>query len=627
MNNLWSQNFSALGSIAGFPQGKTGKNSAVSFKGAVGDLGQFSIKLNYKHLCSNERFTKILDLLEPCYREYFKGILSKIRDEIKSRPDLFDNMSENMKKSFESGHIIIPQNSLSKKTFDLLTAPVTYCINGAKKMFTHKSNLDEVKKSEQFRQNCVNIEGFIEYVESLKGKSSQEIKTLVNERLQNNFKKLKANYSSNLFIVLIEAASAIAGGAFSVCDFYNITRRVDDNHKQALKEAIIKGEQETVRLGVLSYLIYTVATSLKKHCNKSIPRALAIGASLELVSEVINRAITGRPFYPVNESTVKKFKNKENATDNNTTAATTQGVSPKKVSFTGLSVSNAFSKDLVYSKNEVRQILEFTEKLNSEQAKKYIDIIEQKLSGALKGKKLKEIFSDDSIQDLTLGNKESFFERALKCILIPITAPVNALKKLAQKGQTKADEFSEVENYMAYLRHLISTKYKGKDIKDPAVFKDIQHDVMNNILSGFSSSEVNYNTSHLAVLRKIFSYAIVGSFVSMDAYNVTMIHSDNDKKKGFEQAKQRTLLYILKFFLSIYTVSAATTLFTRSYNRNLANAVGLTFLTSTLNNYLTRTILGIPVLPRDKAGLQKFDEEKDKSKFHQFINTLIQKDK
>lgn len=623
MNNLQSQNFGVCNLLADNKKVMASRNCTVSFKASEADLCKFATKSTYKYLCSKERFNQILDLLEPCYREYFQRVLTEIRETLKTKPELLKSMSVEDKRSFENGHIVIPQSTVAKKTFDLLTSPFTYSAKAIKKVFTRKPESDSQIQLDKFKQNCTNLQGFVEFVESQEQKSPQEIKKLLNEKLQNNFKKLKANYSSNLFIVMIEAASAIAGGIFSVCDFYNITRRVDDDHKHALKEAVIKGEQEAVRLGVLSYLIYTVASSLKKHCNKSIPRALAIGASLELVSEVINRAITGRPFYPVNETTVNKFKSKEEANAKNDNAQPENA--KKNVSFKGLSAGNAFSKDLIYSKNEVQQILEFTKKLNSEQAQRYITILEQKLSGALKGKKLTDIFADKSIQELTLGTKESFLERAVKCVLIPITAPINALKKLAQKGQVKADEFSEVENYFSYINHLVSTKYKGKDINDPAVFKNVQHDVMNNMLSGFSSSEANYNTSHLAVLRKIFSYAIVGSFVSMDAYNVTMIHSNNDKKKGQEQAKQRALLYLLKFFLSIYTVSAATTLFTRSYNKNIANAVGLTFLTSTLNNYLTRQILGIPVLPRDKAALQKFDEEKEKSKFHQFINKLIQK--
>lgn len=611
-------------SLTIFSKVKARESSAVSFKGALGDVSHFSTKLTCKNLCSRERFNQILELLEPSYREYFERISAEIRENFKSNPELFRSLSEEEKRNFESGHIVIPQTTIARRSFNLLTSPFTSSIRGIKKIFSQKPDVEQIKL-EQFRQNCQNLEGFIEYVEAQKEKNPHEIKKLLNEKLQNNFKKLKANYSSNLFIVLIEAASAIAGGAFSVCDFYNITRRVDDDHKHALKEAIIKGEQETVRLGVLSYLIYTVASSLKKHCNKSIPRALAIGASLELVSEVVNRAITGRPFYPVNDKTVNKFKNKETAKDK--VDSPPPFGAQKKVSFTGMNPSSLLSKDVIYSKQNVQQIIEFTKKLNNELAEKYIAIIEQKLSGALNGKKLKDIFADNDIQDLTLGTKESFVERAVKCVLIPITAPINALKRLAQSGQVKSDEFNEVENYFSYINHLAATKYKGKDINNPEVFKEVQQDVMNNILSGFTSSEANYNTSHLAVLRKIFSYAIVGSFVSMDAYNVTMIHSDNDKKKGQEQAKQRALLYLLKFFLSIYTVSAATTLFTRSYNKSIVNAVGLTVLTSTLNNYLTRKILGIPVLPRDKAGLQRFDEEKNKSKFHQFINKLIQKDK
>lgn len=593
---------------------------AMSFCGLNSSL---STKIQYKRLCSKDEFAKILNLLDPAYKEHFENILSNLKDELKKNPNLFKNLPDDIKKDITDGHVIaIPRKSLWGTIVDAIFAPIIAPVKFIKHRFAGKEELTRDKKLEEINIHLSNIEGVVEYINGLKEKNPQEIKKLIQDKIKKNFTKIKANYSSNLSATLTDLATFLVAAVFHGLDFYNITRRVDDNHQAAMKEAKVKVKQDSIRLVVITYLTYLVTTLFKKNCNKSMSRMLAVASGIQIAAEILNRKLTRRPILPVNDKTLNQFNKKEKEK----TDRKQEKNQNKKIAFTGANAM--FMKKVLISKNELKNVLELTEKIDANLAKRYSNLIEGKFADNLKNKKLQEIYANDSIKDVSLGEKENIFGKVIKCIFIPITGAINGIKKIFNKEKAKADDMLEVRNYVTFIKKLLKTKYKDKNVSENKEhFKEFKNDVINASLGSFRATEANYNTANYSIIKRIFSYSIFTTFMSFDVFNVTMMHSDGDKKKSKSLAKQRAIQELTRFFISIYNASASLTLFSGFYNRALANAFGFTAVTSTVNQVATRKILGMPILPKTKKELQELDEKNQKSPLYKSINKLTQKDK
>lgn len=606
-----------------FPVGnlKERKRFSVQFRG-VNSSDILSLKNNYKKLCSKEDFNKILDILDPSYKKYFQNIIADLRDSVKQNSNLFKDMPENIKTEIENGSIISrPQKGLLGQFTDAVVAPVTSVAKFFKNKFANKEKLIENKKIEEINTNLANIEGLFEYVNNLKEKDPSKVKKLVQEKIKSNFTKIKANYSSNLATTFSDLAGILVATAFNGCDFYNLTRRVDDNHKAGMREAKMKVKQDLIRVGLLTYLTYVFTTLFKKGCNRSMTRMLAVASVIQLVAEIATRVATGRPILPIKDKNIKihQAKEEQKIQKNKKTNKA------KNPSFTG--VPAFLKKKVIVPKEELKNILNITEKINPELSKRYAGLIEKNSTPDLKGKTLTDAFADNSIGSISLGEKESVVAKVLRGIFIPVTAPFKLIKKLTNKEKNQVDEMLEVRNYLAYTKRLLKTKYKNKNVtNNKEDFNELKKDIMNASFGAFRSTEANYNTATYSIVKRIFAYSIFTTFMAFDAYNVTMLHSDGDRKKSSVQAKQRIVQEVTKFLVSIYTASANLTVFGELYNKSIGNLIGLTAMISAINNTLTRKILGIPIMPKNKAELDKIDEKNKKSPLLKFTNRLTGKD-
>lgn len=628
--------------------------SAVSFTGKMNIADVFSTKPYYKRLCSKDRFGQILDLLDLNYKKYFEEIFANLKKELKTNP-LFENIPNDIKSDILDGHII----SLTEKGFmgrlsDAIIAPFTSSVNFIKNKFAGKDKLTEIEKIKQIKTDIANIEGlvdYVDYVENLKEKNPKKFKKLfqdknpkelIQNKIKKNFTKIKASYSSHLAATLVELTSCLAMVAFNGFDFYNLTRRVDDNHEEAMKEAKLKMKQDIIRLTILCYLMYVTSTVFKKNCNKSMMKMLALASAVQLTAEIINRKVTGRPILPLNDQALKKYEEKEkqksaklknkNILKTDTKTDTVKQLESSKhnnnrVSFTGSSVKNLFLKEIIYSKDELQKILALTQKTDPQRAERFVKLIEERLTGNLQGKKLEEIYPDNQVNNILLGTTENIWGKITKSIFTPVTGIVNLIKKIGGKGKKIADEFIEIKNYLSFVKKLLKNKYQGKDlINNEDTFNEFKRDIMNASLASFRDTEANYNTAVYSIIKRIAVYAIFIAFVATDAYNVTMLHNKGDKKKALIQVKQRIIQDMAKFFVSIYTSSANLILFSELYNKTLTNVFGLSLGVSIANNYLNRSLLGLPILPKNKKQLEELEERNNKSSFYRSINKLIGKD-
>jgi len=533
-------------------------------------------------------------------------------------------MPEDVKASIQQGHIFgSPKKGFLGRAIEAITAPLTYLKDSVVNRFTSKEKLADIKKTERIKSDFANVEGLVEYVDGLKEKDPAAVKKLIQEKIKKNFTKIKANYSSNTLALSLGLADLVLEATFHGMDFYNMTRGINDNNEEAMKEAKIKVKQDVIRRAVSTYLLYVATTLFKKDCNRSMGRMLIAALTVQLAAEVINRKITDRPILPLNEKTLKAYQEKQDAKIDSKKKAAEK----KNISFTGTPVKAFFSKDLVFSKIDMQKIMTLTQKINPEQAKRYTALIEKKLSGSLKGKKLDAVYMDKSLNDISLGKKESTLERTIKCILIPITALAKLVKTLSNKEKPKVDEFLEVKNYLKFTQKLLKNKYKNKDVlKNSDDFKAIKKDIMDASLGAFRTSEANYNVANYSIAKKIFANSIFTTFISWDAYNVTMLHTNGDKKKARVQSKQRIMQEISRFFISMYTSAANLTLFGAFYNKSIGNAVGFSTINSVIGNIFTRKALGLPIMPKNKQQLDTLDQKNKKSSFHKYTNKLTGKD-
>lgn len=599
-------------------------SSAINFNGGLNSAEVFSTKIHYKELCTKEKFNNILNLLEPSYKSYFEDILNDFRTEIKKNPHSFKDMPENVKKGIENGHIFSQsQKGFLGRAIDAMSDPITYLGKSIKNNFVSKEKLAEIKRSERLKNDYANVEGLVEYVNNLKEKDPASVKKLLQEKIKKNFTKVKANYSSNIFALFLGIADLGLDATFHGMDFYNMTRGINDSHEEAMGEAKIKVKQDIIRRAVNTYLLFVASTLFKKDCNRSMSKMLLVVSTVQLAAEIINRKATGRPILPLNTKSLKAYQEKQDVK----TDFKKQETKKKDVSFTGASVKAFFSKDLAFSKSDIQKIMDLTQKINPEQAKRYTTLIEEKLSGSSKGKKLASIYMDKNSTNISLGKKESTFERAIKCILIPITGLVKLVKKLSSKEKATVDEFLEVKNYLSFNQKLLKNKYKNKDvIKNSDDFNAFKKDIMDASLKSFRSSEANYNVANYSIIKKIFSYAIFTTFISWDAYNITMLHSNGDKKKSQVQSKQRILQEVSRFFITMYASAVNLTMFSTFFNKSVGNAVGFSAVNSILGNIFTRKALGLPITPKNKKQLDALDEKNKKSSFYKQVNKLTGKD-
>lgn len=564
-------------------------------------------------------------------------MLVEFRKEVSNNPNFFKNLPENLKSEIKNGQMIKrPTKGFLGRLTDALTDPITGSVNLVKKKFSTPEKLALMNKQIKLENDMATLEGLVEYVEGLKEKDPEKVKKLILEKIKKNFTKVKANYSSNLFTTMIDFAALAVSTVYHGCDFYNITRKANDNHKEAIKEAKIKVKQDTIRFLIMAYLTYVVTTLFKKGCNKSMPRMIGILSLIEITADIINRKATGRPVLPMSTKSYKEYKKKEQekklkkgiaTPDKIATTEKPQKDKPAlKPSFTGSGLDKILYKEIAYSKNELKKILDLTEKIDTERAKRYISTIEERFADGLKGKKLSELYSDNNLDKIIIGKTDSLTKRIANGIFIPITATVKLAKRLMAKEKAAVDDFIEIKNYLAYANKLIKGKYKDKDLmNDKDALKDFRNDIMQAAFASFRSLEANYNSANFAIIKKISGYAIFTFFYASDAYNVTLLHTDGDKEKGLMNAKQRALQEVTRFCISMYTVSSSLAVLGNLYNKTIANAVAITTATSSFSNYLTRSVLGLPILPKNKKQLDALDEKNKKSSFHRFTNKLIGK--
>lgn len=137
---------------------------------------------------------------------------------------------------------------------------------------------------------------------------------------------------------------------------------------------------------------------------------------------------------------------------------------------------------------------------------------------------------------------------------------------------------------------------------------------MDSVLRADSAKHVEYDGNTLAQTNINLSRAITTLFLMTDAYNLTMQYSNDNRKEANKSAKNRAAQEISRIGVSAYILAFVHNLLSKLCNSSLAGAFTLTAITSSINDSISRKVVGVPLTAKSQAELHEIDIENAKSK-------------
>lgn len=202
----------------------------------------------------------------------------------------------------------------------------------------------------------------------------------------------------------------------------------------------------------------------------------------------------------------------------------------------------------------------------------------------------------------------------------PLSNTEKRLKIFAELKSQKNKDREEIEgakNILLWLekqlkREKIEIGPDGKlNEKDLIKVKNI---LKESVLRADGEKQLEYDGNTLAQTNINLSRAITTLFLVTDAYNLTMQYSDDNKKDANKSAKNRAAQEISRISVSAYIMAFVHNLLSKLCNSSLAGAFTLTALTSSINDSISREVVGVPLTAKSQKELEEIDKKNLKSK-------------
>ena len=149
---------------------------------------------------------------------------------------------------------------------------------------------------------------------------------------------------------------------------------------------------------------------------------------------------------------------------------------------------------------------------------------------------------------------------------------------------------------------------------EPEDMEKVKKILMDSVLRADSAKHVEYDGNTLAQTNINLSRAITTLFLMTDAYNLTMQYSNDNRKEANKSAKNRAAQEISRIGVSAYILAFVHNLLSKLCNSSLAGAFTLTAITSSINDSISRKVVGVPLTAKSQAELHEIDIENAKSK-------------
>lgn len=144
--------------------------------------------------------------------------------------------------------------------------------------------------------------------------------------------------------------------------------------------------------------------------------------------------------------------------------------------------------------------------------------------------------------------------------------------------------------------------------------KKVQNILKDSVLKADGEKQLEYDGNTLAQTNINLSRAITTLFLVTDAYNLTMQYSNDNRKDANKSAKNRAAQEISRISVSAYIMAFVHNLLSKLCNSSLAGAFTLTALTSTINDSISREVVGVPLTAKTQEELEEIDKQNLKSK-------------
>lgn len=181
----------------------------------------------------------------------------------------------------------------------------------------------------------------------------------------------------------------------------------------------------------------------------------------------------------------------------------------------------------------------------------------------------------------------------------------------------EAEEIQGTKNILLWLDKQI--KKEKITIQPDGTFlaKDIEkikNLLKDSVLAADGSKHVEYDGNTIAQVNINLSRAITTLFLMTDAYNLTMQYSNDNKKDANKSAKNRAAQEVSRIAVSAYMLAFVHNLLSKLCNSSLAGAFTLTAITSTINDSLSREVVGVPLTAKNHDQLIELDKKNAESK-------------
>lgn len=184
------------------------------------------------------------------------------------------------------------------------------------------------------------------------------------------------------------------------------------------------------------------------------------------------------------------------------------------------------------------------------------------------------------------------------------------------KGKDKED-IEGVKNILLWLDKQFSKE--GITLNEAQTLTDSQRKrvkeiLMESVLKADGEKQLEYDGNTLAQTNINLSRAITTLFLVTDSYNLTMQYSNDNKKDAVKSAKNRTAQELSRIGVSAYIMAFVHSLLSKLCNSSLGGAFTLTALTSTINDSISREVVGVPLSAKTQEQLEELDKKNMKSK-------------
>ena len=148
----------------------------------------------------------------------------------------------------------------------------------------------------------------------------------------------------------------------------------------------------------------------------------------------------------------------------------------------------------------------------------------------------------------------------------------------------------------------------------PEDLKKVKNIMKASVMRADGEKQLEYDGNTLAQTNINLSRAITTLFLVTDAYNLTMQYSNDNRKDANKSAKNRAAQEISRISVSAYIMAFVHNLLSKLCNSSLAGAFTLTALTSSINDSISREVVGVPLTAKTQKELEEIDKKNQKSK-------------